>query len=129
MNLRNKNVGDWDVLIDSSNLQVQEDSDDFGNNLTFFFGPLIKTTELFESLTFTSSSYLEFRKFLSQNLGLSEILVKKIESFYLEMFSLVDHLSTKFSQALFESIQLQDFFSFSYLKILVEQLLLSSLLF
>ena len=38
MNLSKSNVGDWDVLAENTNMVIGDSSEDYGWNLTFFFG-------------------------------------------------------------------------------------------
>jgi len=38
MNLSKSNIGDWDVLTENTNMIIGDSSEDYGWNLTFFFG-------------------------------------------------------------------------------------------
>ena len=41
MNLNKRNFGDWDVLAENTNMIIGDSSEDYGWNLTFFFGEFV----------------------------------------------------------------------------------------
>ena len=43
MNLSKSNIGDWDVLAQNTNMIIGDSSEDYGWNLTLFFGEFVTT--------------------------------------------------------------------------------------